>query len=795
MKRLKKILALVFVIALLVNNFAGVTTVSAEKIPLVVEVNLNGIDLMEINIPRSFKLSPYMSYYPFDIYWDEADIDEGPFVVLSKDNYVCIGDYDFSNVNKIVITYRTDSAFSAESLVTSGEKYAVGLSSVAGSFGTDTNVPDFSSAIVKTTVETGSGSWTEEKTLTITNNIDTSYNGEVWLTNYATNDQAIMISGITLYYDEYVKANVYVEESLFGKTTLSHSGMVDIGEVVTVITEPDEKYEVDYITLNGGIIDENSFTVRGDTVIRVNYVRKLQFYDGYDTEFNVTDVDPTAVYAGSVNLFTSASNGNRYSYATGACAVLCSYDSDKNAYIVESFSRGGGNSYLELELTENQILLWIGMNDKNTQKAFTYLNVGTYMYLEGVDLVNKSVSDGALAGFLNKYTATVEQAEHGTFSIKNPEPAPYATEIYLEAKPEPGYKVGGYCVNGERIEGHSFKITQDSVVSAVFVGDNTPDGLDYYISDNEVIVKDYFGSGTELKIPETIEGYPVTTLDMNSLRSCHTLERIFLPKTIKSIHQIALISTSKLLSISVDKENEYFSSVDGVLYTSDLTKLVKYPDNKADSYFVVPDGVTELGYCSFMYTYNLTALSLPKSLKIIGDAAFYYDNITDVYYKGTEAEWADVEIVRGVPQLANATIHYNCAFSLADSLDININSNTGFITEFGFGKTFAELKGMFSDTANIRFTDSKGNTPESTDIVGTGFTVELFCDDFVVEKISVVLSGDTDGDGAVTIADTMVAYNHLRGKAKVDGAYAEAAKASGGDNMSIIDVMTILNMI
>lgn len=795
MKRLKKIFLLLLVMTLLVNNFAGVITVSAEKIPLVENVNLDGTELLGLNFSRSYKLSPYLSYFPFDDYWNDADIAEGSFVVLSKDNYVYIGDYDFSKVIKIVITYRTDSAFSAESLVTSGEKYVVGLSSVAGSFGTDTNVPDFSSAIAKAIVENGSGGWTEENTVTITKNIDTSYNGEVWLTNYATNDQAIMISGITLYYDEYVKANVYVEESLFGKTTLSHSGMVDIGEVVTVITEPDEKYEVEYIYVNGDYIKDNTFTVKGDTVVKVNYVRKLQFYEGYDAEFNITKVDPTAVYTGSVNLFTSASNGKRYSYAAGDHAVLCNYDADKNVYIVESCFNGGAASLLDYELTESQILVYIGDYNNAIRKAFTYINVGTYVYLENVDLVNKTVTGDSLIGFLNKYTTTVEQAEHGTFSIKNPEPAPYATEIYLEATPEPGYKVGSYYVNGKRIEGDSFKITQDSVVSVVFVGKSTPDGLDYTIADDAVIVKDYFGSANELVIPEKIEGYPVTTLDMNSLRYCATLEKIFLPKTITNIHQIALIQTENLVSIEVDKENEYFTSVDGVLYTKDLKKIVKYPDNKANSYFVVPDGVEELGYCSFMYTYNLTALSLPLSLTVIGDAAFYYDNITDVYYKGSESEWADVEIVRGVPQLADATIHYNCAFSLVDSSDININSNTGFITEVGFGKTFADIKGMFADTTNIRFTDSGGNTPDDNAIVGTGFIVELLCYDFVVEKVSVVLSGDTDGDGAVTIADSLVAYNHLKGKTKVSGAYAEAAKASGGDTMSILDVMTILNMI
>ena len=46
----------------------------------------------------------------------------------------------------------------------------------------------------------------------------------------------------------------------------------------------------------------------------------------------------------------------------------------------------------------------------------------------------------------------------------------------------------------------------------------------------------------------------------------------------------------------------------------------------------------------------------------IGDDAFYgCSNVTDVYFTGTEAEWAAIDIGENNNYLTSATIHYNYA--------------------------------------------------------------------------------------------------------------------------------------
>ncbi|MBP3555585.1 MAG: leucine-rich repeat protein [Clostridia bacterium] len=57
---------------------------------------------------------------------------------------------------------------------------------------------------------------------------------------------------------------------------------------------------------------------------------------------------------------------------------------------------------------------------------------------------------------------------------------------------------------------------------------------------------------------------------------------------------------------------------------------------------------------------NLKAIYIPKTLKFIGKFSFDgCDNLTDVYYEGTEEEWKAISIGDFNDCLTNATIHYN----------------------------------------------------------------------------------------------------------------------------------------
>ena len=103
---------------------------------------------------------------------------------------------------------------------------------------------------------------------------------------------------------------------------------------------------------------------------------------------------------------------------------------------------------------------------------------------------------------------------------------------------------------------------------------------------------------------------------------CTSLTTIHFPASVKSMGLGQFTQCSNLESITVDEANDYFQSIDGVLYTkSDLT-LKSYP-NKKGKEFIVAEGTAIIEDFSFCTT-EVEKVTLPASIEGIGYLAFGY---------------------------------------------------------------------------------------------------------------------------------------------------------------------------
>lgn len=78
----------------------------------------------------------------------------------------------------------------------------------------------------------------------------------------------------------------------------------------------------------------------------------------------------------------------------------------------------------------------------------------------------------------------------------------------------------------------------------------------------------------------------------------------------------------------------------------------------------IPDRVTFIDLFAFRGCKNLISVTIPSSVKYIEGYSFSLDetpNLSQVYYTGTEQQWADIAIAEGNSSLTVATIHYNSA--------------------------------------------------------------------------------------------------------------------------------------
>ena len=113
------------------------------------------------------------------------------------------------------------------------------------------------------------------------------------------------------------------------------------------------------------------------------------------------------------------------------------------------------------------------------------------------------------------------------------------------------------------------------------------------------------------------------TLDY-SISGCSSLEEINLPSTISTIRRegYEFYGCKSLKAITIPEENQYFCSVDGVLYNKSMTKLIKYPANKTDKSFTIPDSVTKISEYAFSDCVNLEKVVLCDNITQIPKSAF-----------------------------------------------------------------------------------------------------------------------------------------------------------------------------
>ena len=139
----------------------------------------------------------------------------------------------------------------------------------------------------------------------------------------------------------------------------------------------------------------------------------------------------------------------------------------------------------------------------------------------------------------------------------------------------------------------------------------------------------------------------VTNIESDAFATCSSLTNITIPNSVMSIEEFAIIDCDNLESITisnsvtnigdglcyrcsnlkniyVDKNNQYYSSENGILFNKDKSKLIKYPDGKINKQCIIPDNVTDIGEYAFAACSSLTSITIPNSVTSISDRAFYY---------------------------------------------------------------------------------------------------------------------------------------------------------------------------
>lgn len=178
------------------------------------------------------------------------------------------------------------------------------------------------------------------------------------------------------------------------------------------------------------------------------------------------------------------------------------------------------------------------------------------------------------------------------------------------------------------------------------ITDSDPASFTYTLSNGEATVTGYNGSATEVTIPASLGGAPVTSIGMGAFVYNQTLTRVTLPEGLKNIGTQAFMGCRMLRSIYIPSSvtdiglspfaycnalnaitlgsaSQTYRLTDGVLFSADGKELLLYPNGSMRKSYAVPAGVERIEDEVFYCNDHLTAITLPEGLKEIGSYAFY----------------------------------------------------------------------------------------------------------------------------------------------------------------------------
>ena len=175
---------------------------------------------------------------------------------------------------------------------------------------------------------------------------------------------------------------------------------------------------------------------------------------------------------------------------------------------------------------------------------------------------------------------------------------------------------------------------RSSDLTEYIVNPNNPnyssvDGVLYNKDQTRLIAYPRGKAGTTFSTPNS-----VTTVSNYAFQCSRYLETISIGANVTTLNDAffnyggACWSGSLVREITVSASNSNYSSVDGVLFNKDMTRLIKYPYAKPGTSYTVPSTVTQIG--GFGNNTTLTSITLPEGLRTIDTYAFTESIITSI---------------------------------------------------------------------------------------------------------------------------------------------------------------------
>lgn len=240
--------------------------------------------------------------------------------------------------------------------------------------------------------------------------------------------------------------------------------------------------------------------------------------------------------------------------------------------------------------------------------------------------------------------------------------------------------------------------------------------------EDHIKITGYTGSADFAAIPADVNGVPVTEID--SLAADGTIGKIYIPATVNTIADGAFDKVTGLSAIEVAAENETFSTLNGVLFTKDMSKLLLYPYAKPDASYIIPEGVSSITDGAFTGCTALKEITFSSAIiEITADGFKACRNISKLNIPETAVS-IDTAALAKVMNIAEYNVaENNNNYSSADG--VLFNKDATVLICYPAGKTNASYSipdsvSTISENAFAGASLATVNVPDSVTEIGSG---------------------------------------------------------------------------
>ncbi len=216
--------------------------------------------------------------------------------------------------------------------------------------------------------------------------------------------------------------------------------------------------------------------------------------------------------------------------------------------------------------------------------------------------------------------------------------------------------------------------------------------LTFYLYDAYAIVATCDKSVTQVEIPDTVQGLPVTELRTKTFYNCSSLTQITLPSGLRKIGKEAFCNCSVLNSVILPQGLEEIGEgafrscfkLTEIIIPDSVTTLASYAFygcstlksvsipasvGKINDYtfysclalpsVIVPEGIESIGNNAFFGCTRLKEITIPGTVAWIGFETFNYcGNLDTVYFSGSAEQWNELRSSDGSGNLTEANVQY-----------------------------------------------------------------------------------------------------------------------------------------